>query len=171
MTKPVRSAIIGHWDLVLGHSGGKRENDMKNKKRAESAGRGGFTLIEILLVVVIIGILVGLAIPRLGGRVRMAQVAAAKADVENVGMALRLYEVDNGTYPSSLQGLLSAQSGAQNWRGPYLEKGMPRDPWGHDYIYASPGSHNPHSYDLYSLGPDGVESQDDLCNWQTTGGP
>lgn len=133
----------------------------------ERRTRSGFTLIEVLLVVVIIGILVGVAIPRLGGRVRQAQLAAAEADISNIGMALRLFEVDNGNYPPSLQGLLSNPGSAQNWRGPYLEKGMPKDPWGNDYIYASPGSHNPHSYDLYSLGPDGAQSGDDICNWQT----
>ena len=141
---------------------------MKNGRIIESAARAGFTLIEVLLVVVIIGILVGVALPRLGGRVRQAQVAAAEADISNIGMALRLYEVDNGTYPNSLQGLITSPGGAKNWRGPYLEKGMPKDPWGNDYIYASPGSRNPHSYDLHSLGPDGVESGDDLANWQTT---
>jgi general secretion pathway protein G len=135
-----------------------------------ASARSGFTLIEILLVVVIIGILVGVAIPRLGGRVRQAQLAAAEADINNIGMALRLYEVDNGTYPSSLQGLLTS-TGAKNWRGPYLEKGTPKDPWGNDYAYAFPGSRNPHSYDLSSRGPDGVESGDDVSNWQTTQEP
>lgn len=144
---------------------------MTQRRQAEQSvrrSRGGFTLIEILLVVVIIGILVGVAIPRLGGRVRQAQIAAAEADINNVGMALRLYEVDNGSYPAGLQGLITSPGGAPNWRGPYLEKGMPKDPWGNDYIYAMPGSHNPHSYDLYSLGPDGTASGDDISNWQTT---
>jgi len=145
---------------------------MSHRKLDKVSGRAsceGFTLIEVLLVVVIIGILVGVAIPRLGGRVRQAQIAAAEADISNIGMALRLYEVDNGSYPGSLQGLITSPGNAKNWRGPYLEKGMPKDPWGNDYIYASPGSRNPHSYDLHSLGPDGVESGDDVANWQTTG--
>ena len=133
--------------------------------------KSGFTLIEVLLVVVIIGILAAVAIPRLGGRVKQAQVAAAQADVNNVGMALRLYEVDNGNYPASLSGLVTSPGAAPNWRGPYLEKGIPKDPWGNDYIYAFPGSRNPNSYDLHSLGPDGVESGDDVCNWQTTATP
>ena len=143
----------------------------RNMECAEQAARAGFTLIEVLLVVVIIGILVGVAIPRLGGRVRQAQVAAAEADVNNIGMALRLYEVDNGTYPSSLQGLITKQGNTANWRGPYLEKGIPKDPWGNDYVYQSPGTHNPHSYDLQSLGPDGAQSGDDIGNWQTAGQP
>jgi general secretion pathway protein G len=146
---------------------------MKIRKRNSSVTRfqSGFTLIEILLVVVIIGILAAVAIPRLGGRVKQAQVAAAQADVNNIGMALRLYEVDNGTYPASLQGLVASPGAAPNWRGPYLEKGIPKDPWGNDYIYAFPGSRNPNSYDLHSMGPDGAESDDDICNWQTTKQP
>ena len=132
-----------------------------------SASRAGFTLIEVLLVVVIIGILVGVAVPKLTGRVKQAQISAARTDVENVGTAIRLYEVDNGDYPGSLQALISNPGGAQNWHGPYLEKGMPKDPWEHDYIYAFPGSHNSGGYDLHSLGPDGVESADDITNWQT----
>ena len=141
------------------------------KRRIESTSRSGFTLIEILLVVVIIGILAAVAIPRLGGRVKQAQIAAAQADVNNIGMALRLYEVDNGAYPGSLAGLVTTPGAAPNWRGPYLEKGVPKDPWGNDYIYAFPGSRNANSYDLHSMGPDGAESGDDICNWQTTAQP
>lgn len=133
--------------------------------------KSGFTLIEILLVVVIIGILAAVAVPRLGGRVKQAQIAAAQSDVDSIGMALRLYEVDNGSYPGSLQGLVTTPGAAPNWRGPYLEKGIPNDPWGNAYIYAHPGSHNPNGYDLHSMGPDGTESADDVCNWQTTGQP
>ncbi|HIE10414.1 MAG TPA: type II secretion system protein GspG [Kiritimatiellae bacterium] len=128
--------------------------------------RNGFTLIEILLVVVIIGILVGVALPRLGGRKRQAEIAAARADIANISTALSLYELDNGSYPPSLQALVSNPGGAQNWNGPYLQKGVPKDPWGNDYVYTYPGVQNPHGFDLKSLGPDGVESDDDITNWQ-----
>lgn len=141
------------------------------KKRIERISSAGFTLIEILLVVVIIGILVGVAMPRLGGRVKQARVSATKADINNVGMALRLYEVDNGEYPSSLQGLVTKPGNVNNWRGPYLEKGVPRDPWGNNYTYANPGQHNPHMYDLSSSGPDGVGSEDDINNWSVSENP
>jgi len=137
--------------------------DRADEKRQRSTA--GFTLIEILLVVVIIGILAAVAIPRLGGRVGQAKQARAEADVNNIGMALRLYEVDNGNYPSSLQGLVTKSGNADNWRGPYLEKGIPEDPWGNPYTYQYPGTHNAHSYDLSSLGPDGVSSGDDITNW------
>jgi general secretion pathway protein G len=137
---------------------------MKREDR-KRAGAAGFTLIEILLVVVIIGILAAVAIPKLGGRVGQAKESKAKADVNSIGLALRMYEVDNGNYPSSLQGLVTQSGGGGTWRGPYLEQGIPKDPWGNDYVYQYPGSRNPHSYDLKSLGPDGTDSGDDIGNW------
>ena len=135
---------------------------------AARAARAGFTLIEVLLVVVIIGILVGVAVPRLGGRVEQAKQSRAKSDVENIGTALRLYELDTGGYPASLSALVSNPGGVQNWRGPYLEKGIPKDPWDREYIYACPGSHNTATYDLKSLGKDGTESEDDVANWSNS---
>ena len=129
--------------------------------------QGGFTLIEILLVVIIIGILAGLAIPRFAGRTRDAEVAAARTDVDRISTAISLYELDNGEYPRALQDLVQEPAHARNWRGPYFERAaVPRDPWGQEYVYVFPGVNNRHSYDLRSLGPDGVESEDDITNWQ-----
>lgn len=131
----------------------------------------GFTLIEILLVVIIIGILVSLVAPKLAGRSEEARVQAAKADIDGgVSLALDLYEVDNGRFPDKLTDLVTKASGADNWRGPYLKKGMPKDPWGNEYIYNYPGSHNPSGYDLFSKGPDKQEgTDDDITNWETSG--
>ncbi len=144
------------------------ENSEPSRKPVPRNGRSGFTLIEVLLVVVIIGILVGMAIPKFGGRVEQAKQARAESDVNNISMALRLFEVDNGRYPASLAELLQAPAGAANWRGPYLEKGIPKDPWNNDYRYQFPGTRNPHAFDLWSYGADGVESSDDIGNWPKT---
>ena len=81
-----------------------------------------------------------------------------------------MFETDNGRYPSSDEGLaalLAAPGNTQNWHGPYMEKDIPSDPWNHPYIYVCPGKHNPSGYDLYSVGPDGREgNEDDITNWQ-----
>lgn len=131
--------------------------------------KNSFTLIELMLVVVIIGALVAMVMPRLTGRGEQARVAAAKADIQaNIATALKLYELDNGRFPTSDEGLgalLNAPSSASSWNGPYLEK-KPIDPWGREYKYKSPGEHRPADYDLYSLGRDGTESADDVKNWE-----
>jgi len=129
----------------------------------------GFTLIELMLVVIIIGALVAMVMPRFTGRGEQARAAAASADIQaNIATALKLYELDNGNFPSSEEGLnalMSKSASAPNWNGPYLEK-KPLDPWGREYQYKCPGEHRVSGYDLYSLGKDGTESQDDVKNWE-----
>jgi general secretion pathway protein G len=129
----------------------------------------GFTLIEIMLVVIIIGALVAMVMPRLTGRGEQARSAAAEADIRsNIATALKLYELDNGNFPTTEEGLgalLTKPSSAATWNGPNLEK-KPIDPWGREYKYKSPGEHRPADYDLFSLGKDGVEgTADDVKNW------
>lgn len=128
----------------------------------------GFTLIELMLVVIIISALAAMVLPRLAGRSEQAREAAAKTDVRaNIATALKLYELDNGQFPSTsegLQALLVKPASVNNWNGPYLEKD-PIDPWGRKYEYKSPGQNRPQDYDLYSLGNDGQESEDDVTNW------
>ncbi len=132
----------------------------------------GFSLIEIMLVVIIIGVLVAMVVPNIAGRGEQARKTAARTDIEsNISTALDLYHMDTGTYPSAtdgLQGLLAApSSGPASWNGPYLKKKkVPKDPWGRDYVYAFPGKNNSQSFDLSSMGPDGVESADDITNWK-----
>ncbi len=135
--------------------------------------RNGFTFIEIMAVVVIISILIALVAPRLIGRTGEAREQAAKADIEaNIALALDLYALDNGSYPTTEQGLSAlvtkpnAAPVPENWRGPYLKKGIPKDPWGRPYLYRYPGERNQEDYDLYSYGADGVEGgEDDIINW------
>lgn len=119
---------------------------------------GGFTLIEIMVVIVILGVLGALVVPNVLGRTGEARMKAAQVDLRAIETALDMYRMDNFVYPSSdqgLQALVSKPSGfpeAKNWTEPYLKK-APKDPWGNEYQYISPGSSGP--YDLYSLGADG----------------
>ena len=123
------------------------------------AAQSGFTLIEVLLVVVIIGILVAVVAPRLGGRVGESQVSAAKQSMDAIRLAVDMYEVDNGYYPASLQNLITKGS-EQNWRGPYIRSGtLPKDPWQREFIY----SRSDTSFEIRSMGPDGADgSADDV---------
>jgi general secretion pathway protein G len=128
--------------------------------------RRAFTLVEILLVVVIIGILAALVIPRIAGSGERARVTAANADINGgIKSALGAYEVDNGSYPKSLRDLVTPPANSRNWHGPYLDK-LPTDPWGNPYIYYFPGKHSAGSYDLLSTGFDGKEgTDDDIVSW------
>jgi general secretion pathway protein G len=133
------------------------------------ASQRAFTLVELLLVLVILGILAAIVIPKFSGRTEQAKKAAASTQISTFRTALDAFEVDNGYYPkgkSGLQDLIQAPREAQNWRGPYLQTDrIPPDPWGNEYIYECPGRHNPTSYDLSSPGPPGGE--DVIANWTT----
>jgi general secretion pathway protein G len=131
----------------------------------------GFTLIELLLVLVILGVLAAIVVPKFSGRTEQARRTAAVSQISTFGTALDAYEVDMGSYPqgrSGLNALLQQPREGTGWRGPYLQKEIPLDPWGNAYIYECPGKHNPSGYDLSSPGPDGrAGNEDDITNWQT----
>lgn len=143
---------------------------LNTNKRRNPEHAGGFTLTEIILVVVILGALVAMVVPRLTGRSEQAKKAVAKADIEShLATALKLYELDNGNFPPTAQGLAALLSKPtdspvpENWNGPYIEK-KPIDPWGNAYIYESPGQHRL-DYDLYSKGSNLASADDDIINW------
>jgi len=121
----------------------------------------GFTLIELLVVIVVITVLASLVGPMVFRNVGDAKITAAKAQMELFGLALDQYRLDNDYYPSTAQGLEALRSvptgepAARNWRGPYLKKAIPPDPWGRPYVYQSPGQKNPAGYDLLTYGRDG----------------
>ncbi|MBW1710751.1 MAG: type II secretion system major pseudopilin GspG [Deltaproteobacteria bacterium] len=138
--------------------------------------KGGFTLVEILVVVVILGILAGLIVPRIMGRPEEARRIKARMQLESLEATLKLFKLDNGFYPDTEQGLQALVEKPTTGRIPtrwreegYLDKGqIPKDPWGQDFIYVSPGIHNK-DFDLFSLGADGEEggtnSGVDITNW------
>ena len=129
----------------------------------------GFTLVEMLLVVTIIGVLAGLVIPRIVGVSDKSRIQAANADIKGgIKTALDRYEVDGGSYPRNLDDLVVQPSNSKRWQGPYLDK-IPNDPWGHPYIYVTPSKHQQtqqSTYDLSSAGPDEKEgTEDDITSW------
>lgn len=131
----------------------------------------GFTLVELLLVLVILGTLAAIVVPKFAGRTEQARVTAAKTQIANFGVVLDAFEVDNGYYPKGNNGLVDLVQrprDAQDWMGPYLKGDIPNDPWKNPYEYMYPGKNNVDSYDLMSMGPDGKKGgDDDITNWDT----
>lgn len=138
----------------------------------------GFTLLELLVVLAIIATLVAVVAPSIFRNVGDAKADAAKSQLEILSLALDAYRIDNDAYPTTAQGLEALwtkpalANAPRNWRGPYLRKDVPLDPWGRTYVYTAPGSANPTGYDLYTLGRDGkvggTDEDADITSW---GGP
>ena len=138
--------------------------------------RRGFTLIELLVVIIVLGLLAGLVGPQILGRVSEAKSKTARTQIELIGLALDNYRLDNGAYPTTEQGLAALQQKPtrepvpRDWRGPYLRKAVPADPWGRPYIYRSPGDRGGSGFDLSTLGRDGQpggEGEDaDATSWE-----
>lgn len=138
--------------------------------RVSPHSAGGFTLLELLVVIVIIGLLAGLVAPRYFDQVGKSNTKIAKAQIDALDKALDQYRLDVGAYPSTEQGLAALNARPQNlerWAGPYLKKTVPNDPWGRPYVYKAPGEHG--DYDLQSYGADGQPGGDgeaaDVTSW------
>ena len=144
--------------------------NLQSANRRSLSNQSGFTLIEVMVVVVILGILAAIVVPKVMDRPDAARIVKAKQDIRTLESALNLYKLDNYNYPSTDQGLealVSNPGGAKNWKqGGYMPR-MPKDPWGNEYLYLSPGSHG--SIDIYTLGADGASggegSAADIGNW------
>ena len=151
---------------------------MSCSSETRRARRRAFTLIEMLVVIAIIGTLASIVAPAIFRNVADAKSSSAKSQVDMLALALNSYRLDNDAFPSREQGLEALRSmpsvgdPPRNWRGPYLSKIVPLDPWGRPYVYLAPGRENPSSFDLYTLGRDGRvggEGEDaDITSW---GGP
>jgi general secretion pathway protein G len=139
---------------------------LKSPYRPHLRRQHGFTLVEMLLVLVILATLAAIVIPKFAGRSQQAKVTAAQSQISSIELALDAFEVDNGYYPKSLNELIEAPANSAGWKGPYLKKGVPLDPWGNAYTYEYPGKHNGSGYDILSNGPDGRGgTDDDINNW------
>lgn len=139
-------------------------------RRNSRARRAGFTLIEVLMVLVILVILGSFAVTIFTGTQQKAKIDQARSQIGLVESAARLYQLHMNGYPQTLDDLIQAPSDATNpnkWGGPYLEKKVPLDPWENEYMYANPGKNNTTKFDIWSMGPDGMDgTEDDIGNWE-----
>ncbi len=143
---------------------------MSRRNRPSASPASGFTLLELLVVMVIIGLLAGFVAPRYFAQVGKSQVKVAKAQIDALDKALDQFRIDVGRYPTSeegLQALVANPNSDPNWSGPYLKKAVPMDPWGRAYLYEQPGTHS--DFDLMSYGkdgrPGGTGEDADITNW------
>lgn len=125
----------------------------RNRQAPERASARGFTLVELLLVLVILALIGSLVLPGIIGKAEGAKAKAAKSQLDRLTMAVESYYLDTGRTPESLEALVEDTGDASGWNGPYVKKSSLQDPWGREYVYQYPGEHG--DFDIYSLGADG----------------
>jgi general secretion pathway protein G len=129
----------------------------------------GFTLIELIVVIVILGLLAAVVGPKIANKLSQSKDKITKIQITELEGALQYYSFEVGRYPTTAEGLealVRNPGGSEAWKGPYLEKELPKDPWGKPYGYRSPGQHG--EFDLFSIGADGIEgNEDDICSWKS----
>jgi general secretion pathway protein G len=147
-----------------------KEDTMQMKNERKVLGQQGFTLVEIMIVVVILGLLVGLVGPKIFKQFEKAERGTAKAQIEMLGTSVDTFRLDMRRYPKELDELLRKPSDDKNWDGPYVKKDLPTDPWERPYVYKCPGDDG-RDYDIISYGADGQPGGDgenaDINNWES----
>jgi len=148
---------------------GKTVKTHRRFSRPRGRAAAAFTLIELLLVLAILAVLAAMVVPKFTRRSQQAKITAARIDISNIEVAMDAFEVDCSRYPATEEGigaLLEQPTDVTDWMGPYIKRGMPKDPWGNPYVYRCPGQYNVDGYDLHSLGPDKQDGGgDDIDNW------
>lgn len=146
-------------------------NGRQMRRRRGKVQASGFTLIELMLVLVILATLAMIVVPKFAGRSQQARITAARTQIASFETALSAFEIDLSRYPTATEGLrvlvVKPTSDADGWLQPYLSREeIPKDPWGNEYEYRYPGQYNEYGYDLYSVGPDHkMGGNDDITNW------
>lgn len=137
-------------------------------RRGLRRAQGGFTLVELLLVLVILALIAGLVLPSIIGQAEGAKAKSASSQISRLSMAVESFYLDTGNTPERLEDLVSDPGGAAGWNGPYVKKQLLKDPWGREYQYASPGQHG--DFDIYSYGADGQQGGEgtdaDVKSWE-----
>lgn len=137
-------------------------------QRGRTAFEGGFTLVELLLVLVILALIGGLVLPGIIGKAEGAKVKAAASQIDRISMGVESYYLDTGSQPDSLEQLVNEPGDADGWNGPYIKSSILKDPWGREYEYRNPGDHGP--FDIMSYGadgqPGGEDNNADITSWE-----
>jgi general secretion pathway protein G len=142
--------------------------NFKRYRKIQNGGQRGFTLVELLLVLVILALIAGLVLPGIIGKAESAKAKAASSQISRISMSVESFYLDTGNTPSSLEELVDEPAGVSGWNGPYIKNSLLKDPWGQDYQYRVPGEHG--DFDIWSYGADrkqgGEDNNADITSWE-----